>query len=194
MAKHAGYTLVELLFVAAVFATLSGISVPLLLSGRDSARAVAAARYVAARLQLARIEAVRRSASVALRVDTSTDGMPFSLHVDGDGDGVGVADIEAGGDPALGPAERLNHQFPGVVFGIDAGVLSVDTGEPLAPGDSIRIGRADVLSFSPTGGASGGSLYILGGPRQQYVVRVLGVTGRVRVMQFDFRAREWVPR
>jgi len=194
MARHAGYTFVELLFVAAVFATLSGISMPLLLAGRDSARAVAAARYVAARLQLARLEAVRRSTCVGFRVDTKTSGMPFGLHADGDGDGVGAADIEAGADPALGPAERLDQQFPGVVFGIEADVLSVDTGENLSPDDPIRIGRADVLSFSPAGGASAGSLYVLGRSRQQYVVRVLGVTGRVRVMQFDFRAREWVPR
>jgi prepilin-type N-terminal cleavage/methylation domain-containing protein len=194
MARHAGYTLVELLFVAAVFATLSGIGMPLLLAGRDSARAVAAARYVAARLQLARLEAVRRSACVGFRVDTSTGGMPFGLYVDGNGDGVRAADIEAGADRALGSVERLDEQFPGVVFGVDAEVLPVDSGEPLDPGDPIRIGRTVVLSFSPAGGASGGSLYVLGRSRQQYVVRVLGVTGRVRVMQFDFRARQWVPR
>jgi len=194
MARHAGYTLVELLFVAAGFATLSGISIPLLLAGRDSARAVSAARYVAARLQLARLEAVRRSACVGFRVDMSRSGMPFGLYADGNGDGVRAVDIEAGADPALGSVEQLDQQFPGVVFGIDADVLSVDTGEPLVPEDPIRIGRTDVLSFSPAGGASGGSLYVLGRSRQQYVVRVLGVTGRVRVMQFDFRTRQWVPR
>jgi type II secretory pathway pseudopilin PulG len=194
MVRHAGYTLAELLFVTAIFATLGGIGMPLLLEGRDSARAVAAARYVAARLQFARLEAVRRSACVGFRVDASARGLTFALYVDGNGDGVRAADIEAGADAPLGLAERLEEQFPGVVFGIDDGVLSVDTGEQLDTGDPVRIGRSDVLSFSPAGGASGGSLYILGRSHRQFVVRVLGATGRIRVMQFDFRAHEWVSR
>jgi type II secretory pathway pseudopilin PulG len=194
MTRHPGYALAELLFVAAVFATLSAIGMPLLLEGRDRARTVAAARYVAARLQLARLEAVRRSACVGFRVDASASGMPFALYVDGNGDGVRAADIEAGVDVPLGLTERLEEQFPGVEFGIDDGVLSVDTGEPLGPDDPVRIGRADVLSFSPAGGASGGSLYVLGRSHQQFVVRVLGATGRVRVMQFDFRAHRWISR
>lgn len=194
MARHAGYTLLEVLFVTAGLATLSGISVPLFLAARDGARSVAAARYVASRLQLARLEAVRRSTAAGLRVDTTSPAMPFGLYADGNGNGLGAADIDAGSDPALGPVERLDEQFPGVTFGIEADVLPVDAGDPLDSDDPIRLGRTDVLSFSPAGTSSGGSLYIRGPSRHQYVVRVLGATGRVRVMQFDFRERRWVPR
>jgi hypothetical protein len=49
------------------------------------------------------------------------------------------------------------------------------------------------LSFGPSGGATSGTLYVRGAGAQQYAVRILGATGRSRVLRFDFLARRWLP-
>jgi hypothetical protein len=96
-------------------------------------------------------------------------------------------------DPPLGAGERLGDQFAGVSFGILDGVSAVDSTESLEAGsDPIRLGSSDILSFGPVGTATAGTLYLRGRTREQYAVRVLGVTGRVRVLRFDFASRQWV--
>ena len=62
-----GYSLVELMVVAGLVATLSAIAVPQTLAALDDSRTVGAARYIAARFQRARMEAVMRSAQVGIR-------------------------------------------------------------------------------------------------------------------------------
>ncbi|PYR06303.1 MAG: hypothetical protein DMG00_19100, partial [Acidobacteria bacterium] len=63
----AGYSIVEVMFVVGLVATLSGVAVPQMLAALDDFRATGAARYMAARLQRARMEAVMRSAEVAVK-------------------------------------------------------------------------------------------------------------------------------
>ena len=48
----------------------------------------------------------------------------------------------------------------------------------------MPIGPAKILTMSPDGTATSGTLY-LRGARSQYAVRVLGATGRTRVLKYD---------
>jgi hypothetical protein len=50
-----------------------------------------------------------------------------------------------------------------------------------------------MLSLGPDGTASSGSVY-LHGRRLQYAVRVLGATGRTRVLRFDRGTGRWIVR
>jgi hypothetical protein len=50
----------------------------------------------------------------------------------------------------------------------------------------------NILSFSPNGTATSGSVYVVGRDRTQWVVRVLGVTARARVLRFDRTNSTWV--
>jgi hypothetical protein len=85
----------------------------------------------------------------------------------------------------------VSQHFPGIRFGVLPGVLGVERAETLAEwGDAARIGAADMVSFSPDGSGSSGTLYIRG-RRRQYAVRVLGASGRIRTLAFDFVARVW---
>jgi hypothetical protein len=43
------------------------------------------------------------------------------------------------------------------------------------------------------GTSSTGSLYIRGRGTAQYVIRVMGETGRVHVLKFNARTRQWKP-
>ena len=61
--------------------------------------------------------------------------------------------------------------------------------------DPVRFGRGDILTFSPLGTASSGTLYLRASRSgEQYAVRVLGVTGRVRVLRFESAAGTWIER
>jgi hypothetical protein len=92
----------------------------------------------------------------------------------------------------LGPFERLCDRFPDVRFELMPGVPDAD-GQAGTGTDGVRIGTARILSMSSDGTATSGTLYIRG-RRQQYAVRVLGVTGRTRVLQYLPGDRSWIGR
>src|SRR5262245_38190252 len=99
---EAGYSLIELLLVAAITATLTAVAVPQLLATIDTYRAIGATRYLSTRLYRARSEAVMRSADVAVRFVHSGAGYAFAVYIDGNRNGVRTADIEQGIDRQLG--------------------------------------------------------------------------------------------
>ncbi len=186
-----GWTLVELLFVLGLFVTVTASAVPPLLDGVDQWRTAGAARYVAAQLQEARMQAVSRSADVGLRF-TPVDGtFAFGVYVDGNGNGIRTTDITRGADRELAPPVRLSARFRDVDFGSAPGLPAIDASSTPPGGDPIRLGSGDILTFSPVGTCSSGTLYLKGGGGAQYAVRVLGATGRTRVFRFESRSGRW---
>jgi hypothetical protein len=191
--KDDGYTVVELLLATAVIMTLAGISVPLTSDVLDGIRTSMAARYLEGTIGAARMQAIRRSANVALRFEAVADDYRFAEYLDGNGNGVRTADIAAGIDPALSGRRFLGDDFAGVSFGLQAGVPDVDGVRSLVAGDGVRVGIARILTLGPDGTATSGTLY-LHGRRHQHAVRVLGATGRTRLLRFDPGTRTWMPR
>jgi len=192
-ASPVGYSLVELMFATALVATMSALTVPGILATIDDMRTVGAVRYVSARLQRARMEAVARSASVALRFVQTPDGYAYAVYVDGNGNGVRTPDIQRGIDREVMPLERLPDLFRGVDFGVLPGLPPVDSGSSPPGTDPITLGPSNILTFSAMGTSSSGSLYIRGPKGAQYVLRVFGETGRTHVLKFDPGARRWNP-
>jgi S-ribosylhomocysteine lyase LuxS involved in autoinducer biosynthesis len=81
-----------------------------------------------------------------------------------------------------------------VRFGFLEGVHTIDHEDPGSAGDPIRAGVSNIMTFSPNGSATGGTLYLRGAKRSQYAVRVLGVTGRTRVFQYHTGTARWTER
>ena len=175
----------------AVMAIAAGAAIPLAHGGVDRARTSAAARYVAARMAMARLEAVRRSAFVALRFAQDGTGYWVRTYVDNNANGVLSSEITGGIDTPISTAERLDYHFSGVTFGIQPAVTSLDPGQPLDTDDPIQIGASPLLSFSPNGSSTSGTVFIRGRSAAQFAVRVLGATGRTRLFEFDFQERVW---
>ena len=190
---RSGYTLVELVFVVGLVATMSGAAVPQILSGLDDYRAAGAARYMATRLQRARTEAITRGRDVALEFTQVAGGYRFTVCLDGNQNGVLTKEIRNGTDPCIATPERLSDHFVGVEFGVQPALPPVDVGSDPPGNDPIRLGASSLASFSPAGTATSGSVFILGRRHAQYVVRIFGATARVRVLRFDERARFWKP-
>ena len=153
-----GYSLLEVLFVLALTVVVSAMAVPFALAGLDQSRAAAAATYIAGRLMQARLEAVKRSAFVALQFAEMNGEYWFQTYVDGNGNGVLARDISRGIDRPLGAAEQLDQHFRGVTFGICPSVTPGVPGDPFNPNDHIQIGQATVMSFSANGSSTAGSL------------------------------------
>jgi hypothetical protein len=158
----------------------------------DDVRTSLAARYVAARIGSARIDAVRRSKATALRFESAAGDYTFAAYADGNGNGVRSAEIREGIDPVLTPFERLCDRFPGVRFELMPDIPDAD-GQPGTGRDGVRIGTSRLLSMSSDGTATSGTLYIRG-RRRQYAVRVLGATGRTRMLQYRSGDRSWIAR
>jgi hypothetical protein len=188
-----GYSLLELVFATALTATTAAAAIPQILSGVDEYRAAGAARYIAARMQRTRMEAIARSVEVAMQFTLSAGIYSYAVFMDGNGNGVLSRDIQRGTDRLIGASERLPDQFRGVDFGALPGLPAVDPGGTPPGTDPIRLGSGSFASFSPDGTSSSGSLYVRGARNIQYVIRIYGETGRTRVLKFDSRTQQWRP-
>ena len=183
----------ELVFATGMAVTMSAVAVPQLLAAVDDFRAGGATRYISARLQRARMEAVVRSTEVAMRFTGDAGGYGYSVYRDGNRNGVLTRDIQDGIDRLIASMERLPEQFTGVDFGASPGLPAVDAGG-MPPGtDPIRLGAGSFASFSAAGTSSPGTVYIRGRRGAQYTVRIFGETGRTRMLKFDARTRKWRP-
>jgi len=163
--------------------TLAGISIPSVLAAVDRSRGAGAARYIGSRMALARARAVGRSTMVALRFETGPRGTAFSMVEDGNGDGVRTQDINQGIDRVIEAPVLLSDLFPGASIGIAPGTPATN---------AVALGGTSLLSFSPSGTATSGSVYVVGRDRTQWVVRVLGVTARARVLRYERATNGWV--
>jgi hypothetical protein len=192
VSQSAGASLLEVMFGVALAATMTGMAIPAANGAIDEMRTATAARYVAARIGAVRLEAVRRSTAIALRFQAVDGDYMFAPISDGNGNGVRSAEIRQGVDRPLAPFERLRDTFPDVKFELMPNVPDAD-GQSGTGQDGVRIGSAQILTMSFDGTATSGTLYIRG-RRGQYAIRVLGATGRTRMLQFQPWDRTWISR
>jgi len=191
LGKSPGFTILELLFALAITGTLTAIAVPTGLRTLDDFRTRSAARYLAARLAEARIRSIKRGCAMGLRFQPAAADYLITSVADGNGNGLRTTEILRGIDRTLTEAEGIGAHFPGVAFGILEGVPDAD-GQPANGADGVRVGTSRLLSMAPDGTSSSGTLYVHGREHAQYAVRVLGVTGRVRLLEYDEAQRRWI--
>ena len=190
-ARTSGFALVDLVVACAISAVIAAVTLPTLHATRERDAVRMAAKYLAQRIQHARLEALKRNAEVALRFDPDEPGL-LGAFADGDGDGVLQRDIDAGTDHRLSPDTRLHDTVGSVALEIASDIPDPDGGSALSAGSNpIRIGSTNFLSFSPLGSSTSGSIYLAGPSGQQACVRILGATGRTRVLWFNTAIRQW---
>ena len=187
-----GFTLIELLVSVAFTTVLVGMALPIGADAIDDLHTASAARFLAARIAANRMDAISRSRAIGVRFQPSTPDYQFAAFADGNGNGVRTAEITAGIDAPVGKSRQLSDDFPRVRFGLAIGTPDVD-GVRNTSADGVRIGTPRILTVSPDGTATSGTLYVQG-RRAQYAVRVLGATGRTRVLKYDAGARAWISR
>jgi hypothetical protein len=189
-----GAALIDVVVVCGLTGVITAMAVPMVTSSRERDTVRVAAHLLASRLAAIRLEALKRNVNVALRFDPEERGV-LTAYVDGDGDGVLQRDVDAGVDLPLGPSTRLSDYAADVGVQIARDVPMPDDPDRILPAgsDPVRIGATTFLSYGPLGGSTSGSVYIAAREGPQMCVRVLGATGRIRVMWFDTVRERWRP-
>jgi hypothetical protein len=179
----------DLVLAMGVVMMLCSLGAPVLSGVGEAARLRQSAAFVATRFRLSRAQAAAATTSVGVVFDRRGEGWTFRVCQDGNGNGLRRADIDAGLDPCPEGPHDLAVLFPGVRVEADSALRGPDN-EPGSP-DPVRFGASDLASFSPAGTCTAGSLWLRGANGAQYIVRVAGVTGRVRVLRWDPVAQSW---
>jgi uncharacterized protein (DUF2141 family) len=180
-------------FVLGLSVTLSAVAIPQVLTGLDESRTAGAAHYLSSRFQRARMEAITRSAAVAVVFTQDGASYSYAVYVDGNGNGVLARDLQRGIDRRIGAAERLSEQFTGVDLGVIPGLPAIDPGGTPPGTDPIRLGSGNSASFAPAGTSTSGTVYVRGRSGSQYAIRIFGDTGKTRRLKFDRAVSQWKP-
>ena len=188
-------TAVELLAATAILAVLVLVGAPAAAPLRDSGRAAAGARWVATTFAAERWRAVTVARSGGFHFTPAAGTWTWLEVEDGNGNGLRTAEVSSGVDRSRRERRRLAQDVAGVDFGIPAGgpfpEAPPGTGTIGSGEDPIRFGRSDLVSFSPDGSASSGTLYLTDGRDGLFAVVLFGPTARVRVWRFDRRNGRW---
>jgi prepilin-type N-terminal cleavage/methylation domain-containing protein len=184
-----GFSLVELLIVLALIALFVCITTTDLMGAQRQRDFEHFAREMLGLLESCRWKAMNeRSYSGAIFHLDENHLQNLSLYLDGNANGIRTADVEAGKDLRFrGPL--LLSKASG---DIGAGILndSIPQIPPkkgfLNPADPVQFGKSNIVSFSPKGDSSSGTLYLACRSQQQmFAIVVYGATARFRLWKFS---------
>ena len=190
-----GFSLVELLAALTLLGLVVVLGFPAAADRLADSRASAAAREMALLLQSLRWRAVASSASHGVLFVRTGSRWSWLLVRDGNGNGLSTAEVRSGIDLTLsGP-----HRFGDVVAGIVPGFPPAPRIPNIPPRsgaisnltDPVQFGSSDLVSFSPLGSASSGTIYLTDRKHALRAVVLFGPTGRVRVWRLDTREGRW---
>jgi len=194
-AGERGAALAQLLVVLAVMGLAIGVSLPTVSRAVRGNRLRAATREMVSAFRVARHRAIAESGTRGLVFRREGEDWSFTLHADGDGDGLRKRDVDRGVDPPLAHSRRLSTRHPTV----RPGFLPVGRIRRVPPArgflrnldDPVRFGNSDLVSFSARGRCSSGTLYLTDGQEGQWAIVLYGVTGRIRVLRYDPQTERW---
>ena len=194
MTDPRGAALIDIIAATALVVIVTAIAVPVVGGAMERERTTVGTQFLAGQLQRARLAALRRAVPVAVRIEMVDDRTSLRVFMDGNGNGVLQKDIDKGLDPPLSPLHWVDEQARDVSLRINQAILDAGGSGALEAGDDpLRIGNSALLTFSPLGTATSGTLYVAAQRGPQMAIRVFGATGRVRVLMFDAQTRQWHP-
>jgi prepilin-type N-terminal cleavage/methylation domain-containing protein len=184
MEKHErGQSLVELLVTLAIIGMLTALSAAAAVTAYDRLCLGAATAEMRGALANARQLAMARDRNVALKFRFERGEWTWSLHEDGDGDGVRNDDIARGIDRQLEPPRRL-ARGPARIGLPHASIRDPVTGGRLDTRSAVRFGNSTLCSVSRDGDVTNGSLVLTDGRRAVLLI-VHGTMCRVSVLRYD---------
>jgi type II secretory pathway pseudopilin PulG len=179
---------VDLLLVVALATGTAAVATPSLRAVATEQRGRQAAAFLAAEIASARQAAIHEGRSVGVVFDSGTSGWAIRTCADGNGNGLRRAEVAAGSDPCLDGSQVLDALFAGVRVAVDPSVRGPE-GEP-GSADPVRVGRANIVSVSPAGTSTPGSVFFQAGATH-WLVRFTGGTSRIRIFRLRSGASTW---
>ena len=186
-----GHSLIEAMAVLA----LAAIALSITAAGWASMRRAevgAAAYRLAVTLHALRWRAVAESRAHGLRFVEGAEGIVWYTVRDGNGNGLRRAEIASGVDPTLSGPHRLRGGRVRFGFPDVASVPRIPPQRGRLPlDDPLRLGVSELVSFTPIGRSSTGSIYLTDGDRALFGLVLFGPGTRVRVWRYDAWRRRW---
>jgi len=193
--RYRGLSLVELLAALVLIGVLTSMLIPTGAEMIAGARAGAGAREMAATLQAMRWTAVSSNRSHGLYFALDQRGWHWWVVRDGNGNGLRTAEVRDGTDPTVSGPHRLEDRVDGLYLGFPPApsvpAIPPRSGSIANLADPVKFGRSDLVSFSPLGTASSGTLYLTDRRHALRAVVLFGPTVRIRVWRFDTREARW---
>lgn len=154
----------------------------------------AAAHEIATVLQNAKLLALTDRADHGVKWTGSGESLALSIHRDGNGNGIRTADITKGIDRLVFGPIAAGKRYPKIRFSFVPGLPGRDpSGTEVGNlDDPIRFGQSNICTFTPTGTASPGSVYLSDGLERQALVRVSPLSGKIEVYEWCTARRTWV--
>ena len=112
---------------------------------------------------------------------------------DGDGDGIRRSDLRTGTDAIVGKVLELKAGGAGLGILSDIRIPN-PTGRGALGGDlddPVRAGSGNILTFTAQGTSSSGSIYLTDHRGSMRVIRIFGVTGRMRTLEWKTGWERW---
>jgi type II secretory pathway pseudopilin PulG len=182
--RERGATLAELVIAVSLLGIGSTIMLPRLGTLHRAAELRAVTGQISGLMARCRAHAVMHHTATGLVFERDDEGWRCFLAEDRDGDGIRHDDLEAGRDRIVSEVLQLEADRAGL--GILRDVRVPDpTGHGRLGGnldDPVRAGSGDIVTFGPTGTATSSSVYFTDGAARMRVIRVYGITGRIRTL------------
>lgn len=195
-----GLTLPEVCLALCLLGLAAAVVLPYTAVLIDGARLSAASNRVTLLFRDLRYRAIARANCCGILFGLAADGgtVVYLVAEDGNANGIRRAEVESGVDPLVAGPVNLPAEHGGVRFGIlDPGpvpVLPPGSGAIQNPADPIRFGSSDLVSFTPNGTSSSGTVYLLSPRGRMRAVSLYGVTGRLRVWDYLPARGTWARR
>lgn len=183
----------EVIVTLALMGLVAGLALPALRALLDRRSLDGAAASLASAIARTRHEAIARGRHAALAFDRDAAGDRWAIHLDGGKPGIRRSEIASGADPRIhGPVPVGASSLSGVRLGIPISppIPSIPPSRGLLPagGNPIRLGASDIVSFSPIGESTSGSIYLTDGKGGVRALVVYGRSGRIRVWSWSDRS------
>ncbi len=195
MKREQGYTLTEILVVLTIIVLILSVSMPYIAGMGSRGKVRAATREITALFRAARYEAVSKKRYIGFEFFKKEDGYHFRKIQDGNSNGIRKSDIKKGIDTPLIEDMQIKNRYGNIDFSILLGksVRKIPPGKGVLenPEDPIKFGISDIISFSPSGHSSSGSIYISDGLSCMMGIVVFGATVRIRVWNYDYELNKW---
>ena len=193
MKNQRGFTLPELLVVVAL------IGIVLLVTATDLAGAQRKrefenfAREIVDLLEFCRWRAISEGSYAGAIMTETNNTYEASIFLDGNNNGIRNADVLSGVDRRLRGPVQLRRALGDVNLGfLDTPVPQIPPRRGFIPDvdDPIKFGRSDIISFSPQGDSSSGTIYLAcHSQNEMYALVLFGATSRLTLWRL--RRNQW---
>jgi len=182
-----GFSLVELLVVLALIGLFAAVATSNLSATQRRLDFDEFAREIVNSIQVCRWRAFNERHYTGIVVEQADGIYRFAFYRDGNSNGIRSVDIQSGVDPGF-----LHPLYVYRALGdMEAAVLN--TGVPeippkkgwLGPADPVKFGKSSIISFSPDGQSSSGTLYLACHSQERmYAIVLYGPTAKLTLWKF----------